>query len=120
MNRIKKRSQLRAKKKIKIRSRISGQGDCPRLSVYRSASHIYVQAIDDLAGRTLASAGTTERDFTDANGGNVKAAQQVGKLIAGRLLELGIKNVVFDRNGFLYHGRVKALADAARETGLQF
>ncbi|MBW1645392.1 MAG: 50S ribosomal protein L18 [Deltaproteobacteria bacterium] len=114
-----KRSRLRAKRKLKIRSRVAGSSDRPRLSVFRSARHIYVQAIDDQAGRTIASAATTEKGLAEY-GGNLKAAKVVGQAIASRLQEKGISKVVFDRNGFLYHGRVKALAEAAREAGLQF
>ncbi len=117
---IKKRSQVRAKKKLKIRSRLSGSSERPRLSVYRTARHIYVQAIDDQCGVTLACAGSTDHDFDEANGGNIEAAKKVGKNLASRLLDKGVKEAVFDRNAFLYHGRIKALADAVREAGLKF
>ena len=120
MKAIKKRSQVRTKKKLKIRSRLSGSSERPRLSVYRTAKHIYVQAIDDRCGVTLASAGSTDHDFSDSNGGNIEAAKKVGKIIASRLLDKGVKEAVFDRNAFLYHGRIKALADAVREAGLKF
>ncbi|NIA18831.1 MAG: 50S ribosomal protein L18 [Xanthomonadaceae bacterium] len=116
----KKRSHVRAKKKLKIRSRLSGSSERPRLSVYRTAKHIYVQAIDDRYGVTLACAGSTDRDFDEANGGNIEAAKKVGKIIASRLLDKGVKEAIFDRNAFLYHGRIKALADAVREAGLRF
>ncbi len=116
----KKRSQVRAKKKLKIRSRLSGSSERPRLSVYRTARHIYVQAIDDQCGVTLACAGSTDHDFDEVNGGNIEAAKKVGKIIASRLLDKGVKEAVFDRNAFLYHGRIKALADAVREAGLKF
>jgi len=116
---VKKRSQVRAKKKLKIRSRVSGSSERPRLSVYRTARHIYVQAIDDQDAVTLACAGSNDRDFSEANGGNIEAAKKVGAMLAARLLDKGIKEAVFDRNGFLYHGRIKALADAAREAGLK-
>ncbi|MEA2109226.1 MAG: 50S ribosomal protein L18 [Pseudomonadota bacterium] len=120
MKSIKRRSQLRAKKKLKIRSRLSGSSERPRLSVYRTARHIYVQAIDDQCGVTLACAGSTDRDFNESNGGNIEAAKKVGEILASRLLDKGVKEAVFDRNAFLYHGRIKALADAVREAGLKF
>jgi large subunit ribosomal protein L18 len=111
--------------KLRLRKRITGSGARPRLTVYRSLSHIYVQAVDDMTGRTLAAAGTTEAPVKaalagKARGGNTAGAQVVGKTIAERLIAKGIKQVVFDRNGYLYHGRVRAVADAAREAGLEF
>lgn len=90
----------------------------PRLAVYRSLNHIYAQIVDDLMGQTIVSASTTEKDLRGTTGGNVDAARRVGKAIAERALEKGISSVVFDRGGYLYHGRVKALTDAAREAGL--
>lgn len=120
MNITKKRSQVRAKKKIKIRSRLSGTSERPRLSVYRTARHIYAQAIDDQNGVTLACAGSTDHDFNAPYGGNIEGAKKVGEMLAARLLDKGVKEAVFDRNAFLYHGRIKALAEAARETGLKF
>jgi len=117
---MKNRGRVRAKKKLKIRSRLSGSSKRPRLSVFRTARHIYVQAIDDQCGITLACAGSTEHDFDEASGGNIEAAKKVGKILASRLFDQGVKEVVFDRNAFLYHGRIKALADAAREGGLIF
>lgn len=116
----KKRSQVRAKRKLKIRSRVFGSSDRPRLSVYRTSRHIYVQAIDDQNGVTMACAGSKGPGFDEATGGNIQAARKVGKLLASRLLDKGVSEAVFDRNGFLYHGRIKALADAAREAGLKF
>lgn len=116
----KKRIRVRTKKKLKIKSRVSGSSERPRLSVYRTARHIYVQAVDDQCGVTLACAGTTDSDFGETNGGNIAAAKKVGEILASRLLDKGIKEAVFDRNAFLYHGRIKALADAAREAGLKF
>ena len=95
-------------------------GDRPRLSVHRSNKNIYVQVIDDAQGKTLAAASTLEKDFGDAAGGNVDAATKVGSMIAERAKAAGIEEVVFDRGAFIYHGRVKALADAAREGGLKF
>ena len=92
----------------------------PRLSVFRSSKHIYAQVIDDARGQTLAAASSMEKDFKSDKGGNQEAANLVGKLIAERAVKAGIENVVFDRGGYLYHGRVKALAEAAREAGLKF
>lgn len=117
------RAERRDKRKFRIRKHISGSADKPRLSVFRSAKHIYVQAIDDAQGKTVAAAATTEKTVAEqikGYTGNVAAAQAVGKAIAERLLKLGVKQAVFDRGGNRYHGRVKALADAAREGGLQF
>jgi large subunit ribosomal protein L18 len=123
MAKLGSRSERRQKRRFRIRKRISGSAEEPRLSVFRSAKHIYVQAIDDLAGRTLAAAGTTEKAVAETikgSTGDVQAAAAVGKAIAERLLKLGVKAAVFDRGGNRYHGRVKALADAARAGGLQF
>ncbi len=115
-----KKRILREKKKRKIRSTVNGTLERPRLSVFKSARNIYVQAIDDVQQKTLASASTKEKDFSLPNGGNCTAAKEVGKLIAERLQASNIKDVVFDRNGFIYHGRIKDLAQAAREAGLKF
>jgi large subunit ribosomal protein L18 len=113
--------QLRRRRRVSsIRRRVQGHPSQPRLVVYRSLKHMYVQVIDDLAGKTLASASTRDRSLTADKTGNVEAAQAVGKLIAERAKEQGISAVTFDRAGFRYHGRVKALADAAREGGLKF
>jgi large subunit ribosomal protein L18 len=122
---IKTKEDRRARIKYRIRKRVLGTEARPRLTVYRSLAHIYAQVVDDMTGRTIASASTVEPTVKSAlgkpaTGGNVAGAQVVGKTIAHRLLEKGIKRVVFDRNGFLYHGRVKAVADAAREAGLEF
>ena len=103
----------------RVRGKISGTPCRPRLSVYRSVANIYAQIIDDKSGMTLCSASTLEKDFNEY-GGNCEAAAMVGKKIAQVCLEKGIENVVFDRGGYLYHGRVKALAEAAREGGLKF
>jgi len=103
-----------------VRARVDGRAERPRLCVYRSLSHLYVQAIDDLRGVTLATASTLELRGEQAKTGNVQAAKKVGELIAARLLEKGLDKVVFDRGGYLYHGRVKAVADAARTAGLKF
>lgn len=94
--------------------------DRPRLSVHRSSNHIYAQVIDDVAGKTVAAASTLEKDLRGSKGGNVDAAATVGKLVAERAKKAGVEEVVFDRGGYLYHGRVKALGDAARESGLKF
>jgi len=105
----------------RIRKRLQGTAERPRLNVYRSLNHIYAQVIDDMAGQTLVSASTAEGKKEDRRtGGNVAAAKSVGKTIAERAKAKGVTKVVFDRGGYLYHGRVKALADAAREAGLQF
>ena len=111
--------------KHRLRKRIRGSEQRPRLTVYRSVAHIYVQVVDDMTGRTIASASSVEPSVKgtfakQAKGGNVAGAQAVGKTIAQRLMEKGVKRIVFDRNGFLYHGRIKAVADAAREAGLEF
>ena len=104
----------------RIRAKVSGTAERPRLAVYRSLTHIYAQVIDDRAGVTIASASSHEKSAKAKNGGNVAGAKEIGKLVAERAKEKGVKSVVFDRGGYLYHGRVKALADAAREAGLQF
>jgi large subunit ribosomal protein L18 len=122
---IKTKEDRRDRIKHRLRKRIRGSEQRPRLTVYRSVSHIYVQVVDDMTGRTIASASTVEPSIKgtfakQARGGNVAGAQAVGKTIAQRLMEKGVKRIVFDRNGFLYHGRIKAVADAAREAGLEF
>ncbi len=112
----------REKTKARIRGRLAGTAERPRLTIYKSLKRIYVQAVDDAKGVTVASASSLEKDLRAKliNGANIDAAKAVGASIAARLQEKGIKAVVFDRNGYLYHGRVKALADSAREAGLQF
>ena len=102
----------------RIRRKVRGSTERPRLAIYRSLNHIYAQLIDDEQGRTLASASTTEKDLRGATGGNIEAAERVGRAIAERAQAAGISRVVFDRGGYLYHGRVKALTDAARDAGL--
>ncbi len=102
----------------RIRRKLRGSTERPRLAIYRSLNHIYAQVIDDLQGQTIVSASTTEKDLRGSTGGNVEAARRVGKTIAERAIAKGIESVVFDRGGYLYHGRVKALTDAAREAGL--
>ena len=118
---IPQRNNIRQRVHDRIRAKMSGTAERPRLNVYRSLNHIYTQLIDDANGVTLASASTMSGKGTERkSGGNVEAAKEVGKLIAERAKEKGIKKVVFDRGGYLYHGRIKALADAAREAGLDF
>lgn len=104
----------------RIRKKVKGSGARPRLAVFRSVNHIYAQIIDDVQGVTLCSASTVEKSAGAGNGGNIDAAKTVGRLIAERAKEKGISQVVFDRGGYIYHGRVKSLAEAAREAGLQF
>ena len=118
INRPDTRSQ-RIKRHTRIRGKISGTAERPRLSVFRSENHIYAQIIDDVAQNTLCSASTVEKGF-EGTGGNVEAAAKVGKTLAERALAKGIEEVVFDRGGNIYHGRVKALAEGAREGGLKF
>jgi|SRR4051812_12043298 large subunit ribosomal protein L18 len=104
----------------RIRKKVAGTAERPRLSVYRSLNHIGVQLIDDASGHTIAAASTVEKPLRANAGGNVAAAREIGKLIAERAREKGIERVVFDRGGYIYHGRVKGLAEAAREAGLKF
>ena len=123
--RIKTKEDRRDRIKLRLRKRIAGTTERPRLSVFRSVAHIYVQVIDDRTGTTIAAASTVEPSLKaalseGARGGNSKGAEAVGKAIAERLKAKGITRVVFDRNGFLYHGRIKAVADAARSAGLEF
>lgn len=122
MNVAKQRRDARTKRQVRVRKKVRGTMERPRLCVFRSAKHIYVQIIEDVTGRTLATASTANKDVAEGINytGNVEAAKAVGQTIAKKALEQNIKQVVFDRNGFLYHGRVKALADAAREAGLSF
>ncbi len=114
----KSRADIRRAVHSRIRKKVRGTAERPRLAIYRSVNHIYTQVIDDDAGKTLASASTVEGDLKGTTGGNIEAAQRVGKAIAERALAAGISNVVFDRGGYVYHGRVKALTDAARQAGL--
>ncbi len=111
----KNRNEVRLSRHARVRSKISGTSETPRLNVFRSNSNIFAQIIDDTTGTTLVSASSIDKD-----GGNVEAAKEVGKLIAERAKKAKITNVIFDRGGYLYHGRVKALAEAARENGLEF
>ena len=112
-------NKARLKRHARVRSKVSGTAACPRLDVFRSNSNIYAQLIDDKNGVTLAAASSNEKDF-GISGGNVEGARKVGKLIAERAAEKGITEVVFDRGGYIYHGRVKELAEGAREGGLKF
>lgn len=114
------RNEMRKKRHLRIRKKVSGTKDVPRLNVFRSNKHIEVQLIDDVNHHTLVSASTKEKELNVQNGGNIEAAKNIGKIIAERAQAKGFKKVVFDRGGYLYHGRVKALAEAAREAGLEF
>ena len=122
--RVKSRDDIRQRIRVRIRKKISGSSERPRLAVFRSQSHIYAQIIDDGTGQTVCSASSLDKDLRSGaaskRGANVAAAKAVGQLVAARAKEKGINAVVFDRGGFQYHGRVKALADAAREAGLKF
>ena len=113
------KNEIRERIHVRIRRKLKGSTERPRLAVFRSVSHIYAQVIDDSKGATIVAASSTEKDGLKT-GGNIAAAKEIGKRVAERAKEKGIKQVVFDRGGYLYHGRVKALADAAREAGLEF
>lgn len=116
------RNALRRRRHLRVRRKVLGTPSRPRLCVFRSLKHIYAQIIDDQAGRTITAAGSQDPELRGQlkNGGNIEAAKKVGQLIAERALQHGVKQVVFDRGGYLYHGRVKALAEAARTAGLEF
>jgi len=116
----KSRNSVRLKRHQRIRNKISGTSECPRLSIYRSNTNIYAQVIDDVAGKTLASYSTIDKKYTGEKKANIESAKVIGKEIAEQTKALGINKVVFDRSGYLYHGKIKALADAAREAGLEF
>ena len=120
--RFKSRNQRRLHIKKRIRGKISGTAETPRLAVFKSLTNIYVQAIDDVNGVTIAQASSVDKELKSkiTYGGNKEAAKTVGEVVAERLLKKGVEAVVFDRGGYVYHGRVKALADAAREKGLKF
>jgi len=120
MNTSVQKRQRRDRRRKGMRKTLRGTPDRPRLAVFRSPRHIYVQVIDDLAGRTLAAASSTDSELKAAGGGNVAAATAVGRAVAERARKAGVNQVVFDRGGYIYHGRVKALADGAREGGLKF
>ena len=123
--RIKTKDDRRVRIRLRLRKRISGTKERPRLTVFRSVSHIYAQVVDDMSGRTLAAASSVEPSVKaafakDVRGGNAKGAEAIGKVIAERAIAKGITRVVFDRNGCLYHGRIRTVADAARKAGLEF
>ena len=113
------RNDLRVRRHIRVRTKISGTTECPRLCVFRSNKGIYAQIIDDTVGKTLVSASTLDKEIK-TKASNVEAAKEVGELVAKRAVKAGIENVVFDRGGYIYHGKVKALAESAREAGLEF
>ena len=114
------RNEVRLARHARVRSKVTGTTETPRLNVFRSNSNIFAQIIDDTKGTTLVSASSIDKELKLTNGGNVEAAKEVGKLIAERAKKAKITKVTFDRGGYLYHGRVKALAEAARENGLEF
>jgi len=115
------KNETRRKRHVRIRGRVVGTAERPRLNIYRSLNHIYAQVVDDVRGHTLVAAGSLDATLREGkNGGNIEGAKAVGKLIAERAKAAGVDKVVFDRGGYLYHGRVQALADAAREGGLDF
>ena len=114
------RNEARVARHARIRAKVNGTKDIPRLNVFRSAKHITVQIIDDEAGRTLVSASSMDKELKLSNGGNIEAAKKVGEAIAKKAKKAGITKVVFDRGGYQYHGRVEALANTARENGLEF
>lgn len=122
MIRKESRNLRRKKRHIRVRNKVFGTAERPRLNVFRSSKNIYAQLIDDMAGHTLAAASTLDKEIKEkgVNGGTVDAAREVGKLIAERAADKGYNKVVFDRGGYIYHGRVKALAEGAREGGLDF
>jgi large subunit ribosomal protein L18 len=119
-NRTAKKQQIRFKRKKRIRANLEGSMERPRMAVFRSNQHLYVQLIDDVKGHTLVAASTLEEELREKLGGSVEGAKTLGNLIAKRAMAKNISQVVFDRGGYLYHGRIKALADAAREGGLKF
>lgn len=114
----KSRADIRRAVHSRIRKKVRGTSDKPRLAIFRSVNHIYAQVIDDDNGKTIAAASTLEKDLKEKTGGNVSAAERVGRAIAQRTIAAGVNEVVFDRGGFIYHGRIKALTDAARAAGL--
>ncbi|MGO3048454.1 50S ribosomal protein L18 [Staphylococcus casei] len=114
------KNKVRLKRHARVRTKLSGTAEKPRLNIYRSNKHIYAQVIDDINGKTLAQASTQETELASETGSKVELSAKVGETVAKRANEKGVKAIVFDRGGYLYHGRVKALADAARENGLEF
>lgn len=113
------KEQARARRKLRIRKKVHGSAEKPRLTIFKSLKHIYAQLIDDISGKTLLCASSVSKEFS-GSGGNVEGAKKVGVLVGDKALSQGIKKIVFDRNGYPYHGRVKALADSLREKGLDF
>lgn len=122
MYKITNKNANRKARHLRVRKKISGTAEMPRLTVYKSNTNIYAQIVDDTCGQTLVSASTLDKDLkgTLENSGNIEAAKKVGELVAKRALDKGIKEIVFDRSGYLYHGKIKGLAEAAREAGLKF
>jgi len=120
MRKVQDKNERRLRIHSRIRRRVKGEVERPRLAVFRSLNHIYAQVIDDRAGRTLVSASSAEKNSAVKTGGNLAAAKAIGQLVAERALANGVKKVVFDRGGYIYHGRIKALAEAARKAGLEF
>ena len=120
MSNTSKTTELRQRRHRRVRKKVRGNADRPRLAVFRSNNHITAQVIDDVTGRTLAAASTTEKDLRAGATGNKDAAKKIGSLVAERAKAAGVSKVVFDRGGFMYHGRIAAVADAARENGLEF
>jgi large subunit ribosomal protein L18 len=116
------KNKARVRRHLRVRKKITGTAARPRLNVFRSSKHIYAQLIDDVAGVTLAAASTLDKELSGEikNGGSVESARKVGELVAKRAKEKGVSEIVFDRGGYLYHGRIQALAEAAREAGLEF
>lgn len=119
-NRTSEKQRVRFKHKRRIRARMEGSSEKPRLCVFRSNSHLYVQLVDDLKGHTVAAAATSEKEAGKSGRANLSGAKYVGEMVAKRALARGVSKAVFDRSGYIYHGRIKALADAAREAGLKF
>ena len=117
---VNNRNETRQRIHVRIRRKVQGTAERPRLNVFRSLNHVYVQLIDDAKGETLLSVSSSGKNSPFKTGGNLAAAKEIGKLVAEQAQQKGFKKVVFDRGGYLYHGRVKALADAAREAGLEF
>ncbi len=114
------KNATRKQRHARVRKKVSGTTECPRLNVFRSSKHIYAQIIDDTKSTTIVSASTLDKELNLEGTGNKEAAKKIGELVAKRALEQGVTTVVFDRGGYLYHGRVQVLADAAREAGLKF
>lgn len=116
------KNKARVRRHLRVRKKITGTAERPRLNVFRSSKHIYAQLIDDVAGVTIVAASTVDKELSEGitNGANVESARKVGELVAKRAKDKGYTSVVFDRGGYLYHGRIQALADAAREAGLEF